>query len=595
MFRSAAERRRSARARGLTGLLLLLALGSSSSPLAAQRVVATGVELTPATRQSLERLQDLWLQWVAAFYQGRPEAAAKVVDELASAVHQLGFSRLPDLARAMSVRALEAADKAEFARAEAALAGAERLDPGDPGLAFARAHVERRQGKWGAALASVLRGYRQLWRQPLERSLALLGLESWLAAVLLLAAALFLLLLVAVHGSAIYLDLHRLLARRLPRRLAGVACCLLLLWPLLLPGGPVWLLLYWSALLFGYARLSERVVLASLWALIAAAPLYVDFRIQRMAIDLSPPMRALAAVNEGRLYGSLFSDLGVLSAALPAHAGVAEVLADLHRGLGQWEQAQLLYREVIEAEPQNVAALVNLGAHYFRRGDFAAANQYFQRAALIEPPSAEAYFNLSLAHSEAYLFDESRRALERARELDDAAVNSWLARGASERVVTLRGAAGRYLDLRNAIDRAWRGERAARTLGGLELERLGLFAVLAFAALGALSRRLRGVFGSTDVTGWLGDWSPRAERIVRSVLPPWSMIEEGQGGRAFLSLLALAALLSAGVVDRLSFRVPWSVAAPGLPLGWLALLAVAAWLYWRLRRLRSTVPRRLSP
>ncbi len=136
---------------------------------------------------------------------------------------------------------------------------------------------------------------------------------------------------------------------------------------------------------------------------------------------LSPPVQAMESLEQHRLYGGLFTDLGSLRALLPESAAVKHLLADVHRSLNQWDLARSLYRQVLEKEPENTAALMNLGAYFFLKGDFGNAIQNFQKVVTADPQNAAAHFNLSQAYSESYLFDESKRALAQAREIDDDA------------------------------------------------------------------------------------------------------------------------------------------------------------------------------
>ena len=170
-----------------------------------------------------------------------------------------------------------------------------------------------------------------------------------------------------------------------------------LLWPLALPSGPLWLLLFWSALLWGYGSRSERWATVGVWLLASFAPWVAAAAQQRVAIALSPPMRALANLAEGRLYGGLFGDLQVLKAAIGGDPAVVELIGDVNRTLGQWDEARVIYRRVLESEPQNVPVLLNLGAYHFRKADFAVANEYFLRAAGTVPAPAGAFYDLSLS------------------------------------------------------------------------------------------------------------------------------------------------------------------------------------------------------
>jgi len=563
---------------------LLCLAAALALPHPARAVTTTAaVELAPSTRQALERLQEQWLQWVTSFYQDKPEAAATAVRELKNGAAQLGFTRLPDFARGMAARALEASAAGSFQRAAKALDAAEALDPGDPGLAAARSRLAWRQGSYLSAFGWYAEAFLRLRDSPLDRVLLGVGLANWALAVLLIAAVLFLLLEIAVHGSAVYGDLHRLLARRLSRPVAHAGCAVLLLWPLLLPAGPLWLLLFWSALLWSYGSSSERAVTIALWLLACFGPVYSATRQRQVVLDLSPPVRALDGLREGRLYGALFSDLGVLQGSLPGNIAVQQLLADLHRELGQWESARTLYRQVLEAEPDNVAALLDLGAFYLRRSDFASANQYFQRAASVAKPIAAAYFDLSLSYSEAYLFEESRQALAKARRLDNSAVSRWLERHESERVVSPPGGLARYEEIRAELARLWLGGAPPVALFGLGLGTLASAVFALVAAMALIWARFHHRAGGSEAVGWLSSSSGRASRLMDRLLPAWRLVEDGRGILAFATLLLAVALLIGPLLGRLWFRLAWSVVPPGPPVWLLPPVALGLWAFFRLR------------
>ena len=87
----------------------------------AQGTSQKAIELSRGVTQSLLHLQELWLQWVSAFYQGDRESAAQQVEELSSSIARMGFDRLPDLSVAITVRAVEAARQGDLTRAAWAL------------------------------------------------------------------------------------------------------------------------------------------------------------------------------------------------------------------------------------------------------------------------------------------------------------------------------------------------------------------------------------------------------------------------------------------------------------------------------------------
>ena len=575
--------------RRLGSTLLALALLAGLLPPAAEGQVSsaqmTGIEMTPPVRRALKQLEDQWLQWVV---KNNPEASSRVVDDLLATAQQLGMTRLPDLSIGALARAVQAARQGDLARARWSLAAAERLDPGRPEIAFAAATVERLAGSYPASFIALLRGYGRVFGLSIERTLWLQNLLVWSLSLLLLTGALFIALQMVTKGPLLWHDLVGFLSRRLPGPAAVLVAVLLLVWPAVLPSGPLWLPLYWSVLLWAWCSGSERAVLVTLWILVGVSPMLVGSQSRRTAVMLSPPAQAMQSLQQRRLYGSLFTDLGALRSLLPDSAAVKHLLADVHRSLNQWELASALYRQVLEQEPDNTAAQMDLGAHAFLKGDFGTAIQHFQKVATADPASAAAQFNLSQAYSESYLFDESKRALAQARQIDNSRVDAWMRDVAQQRVVTMSGGMGRIPEIRRELLAAYHKQQAPSAV--LEQVRKGLpLAVPVGLALLTLALYIaRRPFRHAErpeavVYRPYGRW----ERVL---LPGLTSAEAGEGLRSFLALLLPVALLMLPLFGGLGYRIPWGY-DPGNLTAWiLAILGLSLYVGVRLRwELRNEV------
>ena len=145
-----------------------------------------------------------------------------------------------------------------------------------------------------------------------------------------------------------------------------------------------------------------------------------------MRDELSPQVQAIENLRQGRLYGSLFTDLGVLRSTLAESPAARHLVADVHQLLGQWDLAKLAYGQVLAGEPDQASVLLNLGAFAYFQGDYAQSAEYFKRAAASDPTNAAGYFNLSKAYAKMLYLDEATAARERAREVDDESYGRWL-------------------------------------------------------------------------------------------------------------------------------------------------------------------------
>lgn len=541
------------------------------------------VELTRAVRQDLGQIREQWRQWKQAFVRNEPERAETLVEAVRLLAGRLGFERLPDLAVAAAQMGLEAARREEVGDevggeanpAVWALDHAERLDPKRPEVAFLRAQVHRLSGDRAAALASELEGYRRLWSLQPGRSLAGTVLVVWALQVALLAVAGLILVTLLAHGRRLAADLAALLGRtplgRLPGWLQSLVMVALLVWPVVLPGGLLWVFLLLSALLLAYASFSVRVVLVVGWIVLALAPALAMEEHRQVELTLTPSLRAVDGMVEGRLYGRLFDDLGHLGTLLPRDPAVIQLMADLHRKLGQWQLARELYQRVIALEPNNAWALMDLGSYYFVNEDYAIARSYFEQATRVEgdghvEEQVMAYFNLSqaYAHDQSYLFPKAVETLRKAQDLDERLVSRLQRETGQDRIFTFDGGAARRGEIRDRLEALREEARSplpvARTLATI-------LATLALALLWWWARRK--LAGEQRPAQSYGRW-------VRVVVPGVGSVAAGRGGRALGAILSVVVLATLPWVSSLSLPIHPGAGEPGLLLAIVAAVGLLA-------------------
>lgn len=542
------------------------------------------LDLPPAPLQALALVPQVWSQWVRAFYQDRPEEMEKAISDLLVTARQLGMRRLPDLSLAAAVRAVEAAEAGEAARARRALVAAELLDPNRPETAFASAEVGRREGRWAASGYDVARGYLRLLSSPTLRGLTLYNAARFALAALIVAGVLFVALQMAVKGNALLSDLALPFERWLPRALAYPVAIVVLLWPLALPLAPLWLLIWWTVLLWGYGSLTERTALILVWLIAGSAPLLLAELRPRVATELAPPSRAMEALVQQRLYGELLTDLAALPSLFPDSVPARQLLGDFHRRFGDWAGARELYFAVLDDEPENVDALVGLGGYSFDQGDYAHAAIWARRAVAADGDSAAAHFLLSQALLQQYLAGaegsveaESKRSVERARRIDPHSVNAWIAAGAGERLQLPEGGLERVPELHRRLLTVERG-RGAVVRSAAEARRWAALLAAAGVALAALALHLlRRPFGYTapdPVAGRTGYW-------LRALVPGYGSAVEGRGLFALAALVPFTVLLLLPLAPRVGYPMPILFTPGTAPLTAIAVAGILVLLGWR--------------
>ena len=566
---------------------LAAALGTGAAGAQSALPQLETIELTEPLHQNLAFLQDQWLEWLTAYHARDPEAAAEVLSEISLVMADLRVKRLSDLSIGAALSAVQAARASDFERAQWALEAAELLDPKRPENSFAAATIARLEGNRLEAIGRQLQGYMRMLSFPWERTIVAHDLLLWIFYILALSAAAFVILLASTRGAIFFRDLTFLLERRVGSTGARVLALVLVFFPLLLPNGLAWLILYWTLVFWGYASKSERWVLVGVWLLIALLPEVVSEQAERVKVFTSPPLRAMHSLGVNRLEGSLLTDLGELRVALPQSYAVKHLLADVHQQLGQLEFARSVYLEVVDAEPENGAAMLNLGTFYFRVADYATAVQLFQRASADEQVAAAAFFNLSQAYSASYLFEQSEQTLRQAQEADGKAVSRWVLNSDNVQVTTVLGGLARMDEIRDELESSW---NPTRTRSGF-FERLlrsltwRLVVLVALVAIGLeWFARPRGFYRArSEVVREEKRGSRRY--LSRILVPGMEQSLERHGGRTVLALLLPISLLTLPLASSLGYRVPWGF-EPGNSLAWMIAI-IGLLLYISARVLRG--------
>jgi putative PEP-CTERM system TPR-repeat lipoprotein len=164
----------------------------------------------------------------------------------------------------------------------------------------------------------------------------------------------------------------------------------------------------------------------------------------------------------------------VLIAVAYACSAQAKTTRQLERGDGFFDQkkyreASLEYRNVVDAEPNNVRALQRLGITYFELGEMGRAFVYLNRANQLDDTDTEVRWRLGLLNAWSRQPDEARRHANFVLQKDPDNL---------EALGVLAETAETLPELDAAIDRveAVRGklaqrEKASRLLGGLFLKK----------------------------------------------------------------------------------------------------------------------------
>ncbi len=522
-----------------------------------------GLELTSPVRLDLRLLTEHWRGWTRAYYQSDEDAAASALEQLLSVATRLGMPRLPDLSSAACAFATLSAREGDMDRARWALDAARKLDPGRPETSFAAATVHRLDGDYLGAIVASLRGRVELFRLPLERDIWLHNLGLWLLYAFFLSGGLFVALQMATKGRALVYDLARFMSPPMALPTADMLAVVALVWPLVLPSGLLWLSIFWSILLWGYGSVSEKVVFIVLWLSLGVGSLALFYQQRAVQLSLAPPVRVLDNLLTDRLYGAMFSDLGVLRTMMSDHPAARELTADLHRRFGQWEHARSLYTTMVESGElhgsDSAAARNNLGVYHHRKKEFGPAVNYFKQASQYDPNMAEAFFNLAQAYAGLFKFSDSNMAMAQAKDIDRVRVTAWerVEGEVEENAVAVDGGLRRAGELKQTLAASWRGGKGSVTVVDLWRRHFSLSVLAGVILLAVTLHLVRNQLGyQSDLLEEHTSLPPTIDRLARTLIPGLASAREAHGGRAFFAVLVPSALLIAPLVGKFGYRAP---------------------------------------
>ncbi|HWZ86448.1 MAG TPA: tetratricopeptide repeat protein, partial [Thermoanaerobaculia bacterium] len=501
-WRSTGRRTRNLACLLLSAPVLLVALFLLAGSARAQDSLSP---LPPPVTRGLYRAH--WFDFLSAFSENDVAGADKALEAMVRAGRKVGVRRLADFSRTAVFLGRRAEAQKQPDRAERAYAAALRLDDANPDAIYARLSFLARHGKLGEALRALPESVSALLVAHESRVAIASSFGIWTAAAAAATLVGVILALVLRHGRRAAHDLRETAFRSFGRSGVVPLGIMIAALPLLIGFGPIWLVLYWGALVWAYADGRERRVLGMLFvALAAVAPLCAWITEENIR-QRSPLFVAAIDLEERREDASAEDGLRQASAVFPEDADVWFLLGTYAERAGDLERAQTDYGRAMAADPGDYRPLLNRGNVHFTEGDYGEAIRDYIEAARRNPGAADALYNLSLARGEAYDYDGQAQAIAAARAVSASRVTRWASTPTLARVVPADYSVARA----RARIAEWNAQPKSRRLPGhgtaarpwralFSPWTLAPLAVLGFGILFARSRR-RGVAAVCDRCG----------------------------------------------------------------------------------------------
>ena len=405
------------------------------------------------------RFESSWFLRKALLAEGRLDDAHRQSELIRSFCAEEGIRRLENPAGALVAEARRYHEEGSYEKALAALDLAEIFDPGRPQIHFARAAIVRQSG--GGMVESIKELGRGIQRSfvvgwthwTLLNHLAIFAVVAVLAAV-----AIFSLLMAFKYQASFRHEIEEWMSSLGAERWGEAAGWAVLLLPLLTWILAAWTLLYWIVIMFRFMRRGERTVAVTM--LVATAFAVPAFRVSVALYGMTtdPAVRTTLESASGAYSPDGLVKLKELAESHPEDPVYTFLLAGLYKDGRYFEEAYQQYRRVLEIEPSNYQAEINIGNIYYRLGQYAESIAAYRRAIELRSDSVLAYYNMYLAQSESFRFKDAEESLRRAQQLDPELARSLLSRDSlTDQHATVEDAAIR-------IGSVWRAALEGRPL-----------------------------------------------------------------------------------------------------------------------------------
>lgn len=381
--------------------------------------------------------RDVWPQATTAIDSGDVDSATKKANELMELAKSYGIKTFPLYAESASALARQAGKRGNRLAADWAGKVADQLDPNSPAVAFSKADAASEQKNWAKAIPTAFRGYANVFAKYRARILSRSDFLIVIIIALAMTAAIFAIALFVRYGRSMAHDFRETLSQWTRGGAVTVLAFALLFLPLFVWLGPVWLLLYWFVIFFGYAGLGERVLIILLALVVASAPIILDLTAHWIAGVDGPVVLPAIASAEQSYYPEALRRLQELVTIVPDNATLHLLLGNLQLQEGNEPQAAVHYRRSLELR-NSAGAHVNLGNLNFLEGDFPAAINEYQKAEQLDARLAITFYNHSIASGETYKFDEQAARLDQAKRIDRANIERIMSNPPSQKIVMYR-------------------------------------------------------------------------------------------------------------------------------------------------------------
>ncbi|MFA6033238.1 MAG: tetratricopeptide repeat protein [Myxococcota bacterium] len=371
-----------------------------------------------------EGLQDIHRHWEARREALDLHDVAKAdagLSRIATIRADNGLKNLFRISSALVSESRAAVKSRDYATAGSLAAMAAQLAPDLPSAHLQRATVTMSRNKTDFVSASrhIVSTFQSIARDPVSSTVLMANAALVAVFAAIAALMLFVITMLVRYLRLLIHDLSHLFPDGSPFLLTGAISILVLFVPLILGFGLIPSILFWSAAIWLYASIREKVVLAAGCIVFSLLPLgypWAAVLLDQGDSDATSIYRALQDADATADVARMIAE---------AKDGSGDPLKQLTGGLwlkrtGKFADAEKAYKHAAELMPSDPAPQINLGNLYLVQDRYKEAMAAYNTAISLDPANALAHLNTSQLFFRRGELEKGQRERAEANRLDPA-------------------------------------------------------------------------------------------------------------------------------------------------------------------------------
>ncbi|MEK6776972.1 MAG: hypothetical protein AABY87_08840 [bacterium] len=369
-----------------------------------------------------------WLRRKRYLAIGDRKVGADILERLYEQMIDLGVIRMRSYSASLLREAMTLSELGDYKEAISRCNSAEKFSPGFPEPHKVLAKVYWKQNKlnlysvaleWVKVIQSVAGSFDHMVYFLINVSLLLMVIGFAFF------GAFYLVQLIRYYPLLTH-NIYELLPGEPHKAGMAILTAFFLAVPLIFGWGIYGLCLFWALLFWSYGREKEQFLHLLFLVFMMTVPFWMGGLQRAMEVLHSDWVQAVIHHQDGVSDDASITALTRLTAHSPKDDSLFFMLGTALKKRGEYLEAEARLEKAISLNPYMAIYYNNLGNTFYAGRNIVKAVEMYKQAMLRDPQNAAAYFNLSAAHRDQLMLQESDQEYSKARELDPERISHYV-------------------------------------------------------------------------------------------------------------------------------------------------------------------------